>query len=540
MPALPRSDLGPAGPHTVRLTAWVIVRHHTTMRLRVAPTSTAPCVLLAALVLAGCYRTNVRVDPDTGPPPPDAWRAPTPDVRSPDAFVPTSECARDGDCPTTGTFCIQDLSLAPRDLADVPLLCGSPVGASPTGFECDTNEQCDHGMCALGGGCLSPCLTDDDCFDDRASLAQLERCARVPVVTSDRTLQFANACVRWADTGGEVSANDAVSVPRFSTERLVIEPTRGTTRLVLYVANAADENRFISSMTASDGEVVFDAFQLGVTRQTLVVAPFLDFIPVLVPNGDREFPIGSSFVATLETGETTSYRRIVMDRSGPGTTLDLNFYYVGVAPPRAGEPPSIVQRMMRELDVLLERTMPGLHVGRARHFVVPGATARRFEVIEDDSEVGQLLQLSAGAARPSVNVFLIRSGTDFLGISGGAPGAMGAHGLQGSGIAIGLEDLESFLPMAPEGQLGTVIGHELGHFSGLFHTTEIDGTSLEPLADTPVCDLATHDLDGDGMLLPNECTGAGAENVMFWGPFVPSPTFSARQARILSHSMVLR
>ncbi|MBN8613258.1 MAG: hypothetical protein J0L92_21880 [Deltaproteobacteria bacterium] len=515
------------------------------MRLRVAPTSTAPLVLLAAVTLVGCYRTNVRTEPDAGPPTPDAWRAPPPDAPlpdawSPDAFVPVSECLRDRDCPSTGTFCIQDLSLAPRDLAAVPLRCGAPVGATTTGLECDSNEQCDHGMCALGGGCLAPCVTDDDCFSDRTRLDLLERCTRVPVVTSDSALQFANACVRWSDTPAEILANEPIFVTRFTTERLPVEPLRSGARLVHYVADARDDERFVSSITTSEGEVVFDAFGLGSERQPLVVAPFLDFIPVLIPNGDRDFAVGTSFIAALETSRTTTYRRIVMDRTTFGTSLDLNFYYVGVRPPRAGEPPAIVQRMLRELEILFAATSPDLRLGRMRHFVVPGATARRFEFVEGDDEVGQLFLLSAGASRPSVNVFLIRSGADFLGISGGAPGLMGVHGAQGSGIAIGLEDLESFLPMAPENQLGTVIGHELGHFTGLFHTTELDGTSVEPFADTPLCDLATNDLDGDGMLLPDECTGAGAENVMFWGPFVPSPRFSARQARILQQSMVLR
>ncbi len=522
---------------------------HTRMRPRAAPSrlaspssSLAPPALASALVcvvaLTGCYRTNVRMDPDAGPPPPDAWRAPPPDAWAPDAVVPRSECARDLDCESA--ICVQDLSLEPRDLADVPLRCGSPIGMASPGQECDENTACDHGICALGGGCVAPCAVDSDCFSDRSQLARLERCTRVPVVTSERTLQFASACVRWADPGAQVIANDAVTVPRFSSQSLDVEPLGGAARLALYVASGLDENRFVSSITASDGEVVFDAFQLGVTRQPLIVAPFLDFLPILIPNGDRDFPIGTSFQATLETGETTSYRRIVMERAGPGTQLDLNFYYLGVAPPRGGEPPSVVQRLMTQLEALFNATDPNLHVGRARHFVVPGATARQFEVIEGDGEVGEMFLLSAGAARPAVNVFLIRTGTDFLGISGGAPGAMGVHGTQGSGIAIGLEDLISILPMSPEDQLGTVIGHELGHFSGLFHTTELDGSSVEPFSDTPVCDLATHDLDGDGMLFPMECTGAGADNVMFWGPFVASPRFSPRQTRILQHSMVLR
>ena len=37
--------------------------------------------------------------------------------------------------------------------------------------------------------------------------------------------------------------------------------------------------------------------------------------------------------------------------------------------------------------------------------------------------------------------------------------------------------------------LAIVLAHEIGHFSGLFHTSEGDGTSSEPLPDTERCEL---------------------------------------------------
>jgi hypothetical protein len=113
------------------------------------------------------------------------------------------------------------------------------------------------------------------------------------------------------------------------------------------------------------------------------------------------------------------------------------------------------------------------------------------------------------------------------------------HGTRASGIVIGWEDVLSLEPMAPPDQLGTVIGHETGHFVGFLHTTELDGSVFEPLSDTPECTLA-QDLDGDGMLFPEECAGFGADNVMFWGPFVPGPRFSPRQTRIFQNAMVLQ
>lgn len=490
-----------------------------------------PTLVVAATLLVGCYRTNERREPDAGPPVPDAWRPPPPDAWAPDAFFPVSDCARDRDCESA--ICVHDLSLPPRDLEPVPLHCASPVGALPPGSECDANAACDHGLCALAGGCVAPCLDATDC-------AAGERCTRVPVVTSTSSLQLASGCVRWVDPppGVTVSASEDLSVPRSSSVELFLEPTISPRRLVLYVADGVDFDRYISQMTTGAGDVVFDAFTLGSERQRVLVAPYGDIVPVLVPNGDEDFPVGTSFVARLETGSTSALRRIVLDRETAGSTLDLNFFYVGVEPPRAGFPPAAVAEMLRQAGELYDTV--GLRFGRHRHFVVPGATARRFEVIEDDAEVQDLFTYSAGAARPAVNVFLIRSAATFLGVAGGVPGAELVHGTRSSGVAIAFEDLQSYVDMgAPFDVQGTVIGHELGHFLGFMHTSEADGGVFEPLSDTAECTIE-RDMDGDGMLFPYECEGFGVDNVMFWAPFVPSPRFSPRQGQILRNAMVLQ
>ncbi len=499
---------------------------------------------LAALVLSfaqafwlaqtsGCYRTNVRREPDAAPVVPDAAVVRTDAFvpEGPDAFLPRDGCARDRDCESA--ICIQDFTRdEPADLEPVPLRCGAPVGTLPPNAECTDDAECDHGLCALAGGCIQPCLDPSDCGAG-------ERCTRVPIVTSAASLQFAQGCVRWVDppAGVTVLANESITVSRFSTEELALEAMAAPTRLVLYVAAGVDDNRYVTGLQTSRGESLYDLGLLGVSRQSATVIANQDLVPVLLPGGSAEAPRDTGFVLTLETSRTSELRRIVMDRPAPGTTLDYNFFYVGVDGPRAGSPPREVREMLEQLGTLLETI--GLRLGRDRHFEVVGASARTFSVIEDDAEVGELFTFSAGAARPAINVFLIRSGADFLGIAGGAPGAQVVHGTHASGIAIGFEDLQSILRMAPPDLAGTVIGHETGHFLGFFHTTEQDGTVVEPLEDTPECPIA-RDLDGDGILLPEECAGLGAENVMFWAPFVPGPRFTARQQRILENAMVLQ
>jgi hypothetical protein len=397
-------------------------------------------------LVAGCYTTNERGALDVGLVLPDAAMdaAGAPDVGSDasaaDALAMRDECARDGDC--RGALCVLDERRAPVDLEPVPLRCGPRLGPLPGQSECELSTECDHGLCALAGGCVTPCVDASDCGAG-------ERCARVPVVTSERTLQYAQACVRWVDApvGVEVVASEEVTVAPFRSEPLVIDPVRTPTRLALYVASDPDDGRYVSGLRTAAGRVLFDASSFGFARQVFPVVAIQDIVPLLLPNGSEEAPRDTAFVLTLETGRTSSLRRIVMDRAEPGRQLDLNVLYVGVEPPRGGEPPRAVRELLSHFDALLATV--GLALGRVRHRVMVGAAARAFSVIEDDREVGELFAHSAGAARPALNVFLIRSGADFLGIAGGAPGAQVVHGTRASGIAIGFEDLSRFSRWRP-------------------------------------------------------------------------------------------
>ena len=83
------------------------------------------------------------------------------------------------------------------------------------------------------------------------------------------------------------------------------------------------------------------------------------------------------------------------------------------------------------------------------------------------------------------------------------------------GVLVGLD-----IHFYEEGGLDTVelaatMAHELGHYLGLFHISESDGASHDPLADTPECYIAS-DADASGSLSADECGEPSARNVMFW------------------------
>ena len=102
------------------------------------------------------------------------------------------------------------------------------------------------------------------------------------------------------------------------------------------------------------------------------------------------------------------------------------------------------------------------------------------------------------------------------GVSAGLPGPPAVNDTTTLGVFVALDihtsdstgDLDS-------AELAATIGHELGHYLGLFHTSEYDGSSHDPLRDTAECS-GGRDTDRDGEVSGAECGAAAATNMMFW------------------------
>ncbi len=496
--------------------------------------------ILALVGAAGCYRSHAlgseALDASpldaSIPDSPERWDASARDGGQ-DAGAPASPCLSDGEC-ASPDHCVHAIDQPPRDLAAVPLRCADTLGVGAPGARCERIEDCLHGLCALAGSCVAPCRSDANCGAD-------QRCGEVWVTTSGSSLQHVQACVGWVDPPPGVLARvePPVALPVGALTSLAVAPMRGTSELVFLVADVSDRDRFVTAVRTGAGEQVFDAYSLTTRRQPLLAVAIDPHVGMLVPSGDRDFPAGTSFVIDLATGaRRATIRPIVLERVAPADTLDLSLYYLDATAPGEAIPPADVVELVTRFGAILETI--GLRLGEVRHVVVPGATARRFSVIDDDGEIADLLPYSAGAGRPVLNVFFVRTSSDFYGIAGGAPGAQAIHGLSASGVVLALEDIRSAAAVTGPAFPAMVLAHEVGHFLGLLHTTEMDGTVFEPLSDTPECDLATHDRDGDGVLLPDECVGVGPENLLFWGGFAPGAGFSPRQAEILRNGMVLR
>ena len=443
-------------------------------------------------------------------------------------------CEADRAC-GAGTVCRAPASLAAVDLAPLALFCEprTPARAND-GERCDGRDSsaCGRGLCVVAGTCVVPCASIDDCGDG-------ERCAEVYVRSSVSALQPMRACTRIVvappDVTARVSLGAATSPGDFLPFGASIDHAARTT-LALFTTQSGGQ-LLIESLSDSSGSVVFDLASLGPDLPPPLnpVNPASEALTVLLPSG-AELARGAYRVDLL--GENRGPIDLVeLQRNGFGTVLDLDLYFVAGRLGGSAAAP-ISPELQRALDRFSEfYARLGILIGEVRTHELVGGLARGFASLEMDvtgnlPETAALFALTAGAPSASVSWFFVRDAEGVLGIAGGVPGAQCLPGTAASGIVISSDLMGSGVA------LESVLIHETGHFLGLFHTSESDGTILDPFDDTPACGL-DRDLDFDGFLLPSECVGAGADNIMFWAA-TEAATISDSQAALVSGALLLR
>ena len=185
----------------------------------------------------------------------------------------------------------------------------------------------------------------------------------------------------------------------------------------------------------------------------------------------------------------------VVENTGTPSSIDVNIYLVdlpNVTASSAATDTNLTQ-MINRVDALYNQV--GISLGEVRYYDVPAEAAQNYGVIQSESDVSNLVSYS-DAPGPSAddavsaNVFIVRQFAmgGALGISLGIPGIVGLHGSGISGVALTGEYLGRNL-QSGNGNWYTanIFAHELGHYLGLFHTSEQNGQMHDPVSDTPEC-----------------------------------------------------
>jgi hypothetical protein len=451
-------------------------------------------------------------------------------------------CRRGLDC-VEPLHCVHDPRGFNADREPVPLVCGVAVGARPAHARCSEGNDCASGLCALTGVCVEPCASDEDCgLNDacRPLETRLGTSALAPVMACTRALVLpADVNLSAAPRGYALGrGRDNVEIPGASASALV------------YLQGECGQSLDLLTLRPNDlGRLVYDRDSLrdGARQENTILHDGSALAALIFPNNPLLTPMSGGLRLGVRVARSQHAEAVVATRAPGRGVLDLNVFYVGGGSElvkggfHPGEPR--VRAMLTQFDMRL-RAMGGLSLGEVNEFDVVGALREELMVLNvprrkvgertvegRPERLDELFRLSAGLELPGVNVFIVGDMGDYIGIAGGIPGPLGLHGSERSGLALAA-DLMGDMVGADQ-----VLLHEIGHFVGLFHTSESSGTVLDPLSDTPECD-SEQDTDGDGVLGTEECVEHGADNLMFWTG--PGTLLSPQQIQVFASAVILR
>jgi hypothetical protein len=306
--------------------------------------------------------------------------------------------------------------------------------------------------------------------------------------------------------------------------------------------NASGDNLFIASIAQPDGQnlapLVRDitfcdpGFCAGLVPRAT---------PISLPTGDWSISLGT-LAADLNDIRFNDLELNVSIRTGPlpdGTAT---------TPARLQVRPHLTANSISstELDLVLNQLTLMAAVNGIEIVFDPTVIVNdpQFsEVSRNFSDPGTTALMQSGAA-DRINLFFLENfsgagGAGLLGISGGLPGTFGKQSAF-NGVLVNATATRSQPDTTYARDTAEIALHEMGHFLGLYHTTERQFNLNDVIPDTPECP-ASNDRTGTGTAgVADIAECPDGQNLMFWNTdFSGNKTpLSAQQREVIYRSPI--
>lgn len=292
-----------------------------------------------------------------------------------------------------------------------------------------------------------------------------------------------------------------------------------TTSFVVHAYGPSNRVVGVTSISNPSGQNLFQDYSEFFLYNYGYANALVPMIPSMaVSSGNWNFTASrraTSFKLTYRTGTPST------------STLDVQAYITGTA-----YTTSQVQSALNVLKDVYEGA--GLMIELKTPITVSGSQYTVVDIDFTDSTTSALV--SQGAAN-AVNLFFAEDlsadgAGGLLGIASGIPGSIGITGSY-NGVLVGLEAHRSNNSLDTQ-LLGETAAHEMGHWLGLFHTTESNGASFDPLDDTPECSSSNPSV--------TNCYSLGGDNLMFWqaSQSIRQTKLTSDQIHVITNSPIAR
>lgn len=288
----------------------------------------------------------------------------------------------------------------------------------------------------------------------------------------------------------------------------------------------------------SNSSATFYDFDYGSNSISGSYSPFYNFLwnsggaslGAMIPvrhGSSGDFPTGEYTIALSNASSSPATVNVYLvkkndpDFSTGGLTVNLFVYTVGGynAVITSVDDAQAIKEYMNSIFQQIGVTVSSLNVEFRED---PNAVAQAGGSVGDVSAFLQAASIgTAGRGDAGINCFLMpQLGGNLLGMDGAIPGPGFQHGTASSGLVAAATSFGFTFPgftvhETDQAYLSLTLAHEIGHYLGLYHPSERNGTKHDPLSDTGECG-AQYDTNGDGIVSGPECRGVNTHYLMFW------------------------